>query len=192
LLAMREVKDGIALLRFLAGPDDDVALAAVLRSPYFVVDDATLYRLAGHRAELQGGRRDHRVSLWQALSSLPDTGPAEARARQVLTALQERSALRAPSDVLRAADSLTGYSGVLAGMPGGRRRLADYGGLLDLVRRLESGSKDLFTTWRRLRGLVRASLAIRRPRLAAEGAVTLLTIHSSKGLEWPVVAVADL
>ena len=197
LLAMRDVKDGIALLRALAGPDDDVALAAVLRSPYFAVDDVTLYRLARHRAAGAVGAKgagggSARLSLWEALATSTDPEPTLRRARDVLTELHALRRSSAPSALLRAADSLTGHSAVLTGLPGGRRRLADFDGLLDLVRRIENGSHDLFTVWRRLRSLLRADVSIPRPRLAADGAVTLLTIHSSKGLEWPVVAVADL
>src|SRR5690606_41196836 len=46
LLGTREAKDAYALLRFLADPFDARALVAVLRSPYFAVDDPTLYRFA--------------------------------------------------------------------------------------------------------------------------------------------------
>ena len=46
LLETREAKDGIVLLRFLADPTDDLALVAVLRSPFFAVDDRLLHDLA--------------------------------------------------------------------------------------------------------------------------------------------------
>ena len=42
LLETREAKDGLALVRFLADPHDNLALAALLRSPSFAVDDRTL------------------------------------------------------------------------------------------------------------------------------------------------------
>src|SRR5690606_8547169 len=115
-----------------------------------------------------------------------------AHARAVIGELLGGRAARSPSSLVSWADSLTGHSAVLAGLPGGRRRLADYGGFIDLVRRLEVGSEDLFTVWRRLRALLAAEVEVARPSLAADGAVTLLTIHGSKGLEWPVVVVADL
>jgi ATP-dependent helicase/nuclease subunit A len=194
LLAMREVTDGITLLRALAEPSDDVALVALLRSPFFAVDDVALYRLAGARAAMKVDRLDAPPlpSIWEALVALTDAAGVLARARGVIADLLSRRGTLSPSALLLAADALTGHSAVLAGLPGGRRRLADYGGLLDLVRRLEAGSQDLFTVWRRLRLLLSAGVEVKRPSLTADGAVTLLTVHGSKGLEWPVVVVADL
>ena len=49
LLETREAKDGIVLLRFLADPTDDLALVAVLRSPFFALDDRLLHDLAAER-----------------------------------------------------------------------------------------------------------------------------------------------
>src|SRR5690606_11243713 len=46
LLDTREAKDGLAALRFIADPHDDVALAALLHGPFFAVDDRALLRLA--------------------------------------------------------------------------------------------------------------------------------------------------
>ncbi len=46
LLDTREVKDAIALLRFLVEPSDDLALIAALRSPFFGVSDRILFQLA--------------------------------------------------------------------------------------------------------------------------------------------------
>lgn len=49
LLETREAKDGLALLRFLADPKDDLALVALLRSPSFALDDRLIHELAQER-----------------------------------------------------------------------------------------------------------------------------------------------
>ena len=45
LLATREAKDANILLRFLANPRDDIALVAVLRSPFFAISDRLLFQI---------------------------------------------------------------------------------------------------------------------------------------------------
>ena len=97
-----------------------------------------------------------------------------------------------PTRLLQRADYLTGYSAVLANLPGAERRLADWRGFLDLVRRLEGGLVDIFVVARRLRRLLQVEANLPRPTLEAGDAVSLMTIHKSKGLEWPLVVVADL
>lgn len=74
---------------------------------------------------------------------------------------------------------------------GAPRRDADWRGFFDLVRELEHGNSDVFTVVRRLKRLA-YSVEIPRPPLSASNAVSLMTIHAAKGLEWSVVVVPDL
>ena len=65
LLETREAKDAIVLLRFLADPTDDLALVAVLRSPFFALDDRLLHDLAAER--------EKGTSWWQLVGESDDT-----------------------------------------------------------------------------------------------------------------------
>ncbi len=189
LLATREAQDGMAALRFLVDPNDDVALVALLRGPCFSVSDADLEAFA--QASLvvpEGGER--RPSWWSALSELRPRWAVPAA--EVLDELRRAAASEPPGRLLQLLDRATGWSGVVANLPGGPRRLADLDGFVDRVRELERAGRDVFAVVRRLRRLLRAGVEVERPALEAEDAVTLTTIHRSKGLEWPFVIVAAL
>jgi ATP-dependent helicase/nuclease subunit A len=93
--------------------------------------------------------------------------------------------------VLQLADRLTGYTAVLANLPGASRRLADWRGFREFVRQLDGGDRSLWAVVRQLRRLVEVGAQVERLPLDASNAVSLMTIHASKGLEWAVVMLAD-
>lgn len=183
LMATREAQDAWALLRFLADPADDLALAAVLRAPWFAVADPDLDAFARPLAK-------PRMPWWPAMQV--ETPAALARARTVLAELLTARRFEPPSRLLQLADRLTGYSAVIARLPGAARRQADWRGMLALVRGLEATNQDVFQLVRRVTKLLAAEVAFERPYLEAHGAVTLMTVHKAKGLEWPVVYLPDL
>ncbi|MEB3828897.1 UvrD-helicase domain-containing protein [Phormidium sp. CCY1219] len=183
LLDTREAKDALALLRFLADPADDLALVALLRSPFFAVSDRVLFQLA------QTLPKDK--IWWQHLKTGDNR---EVRnAVKVLRQLLGARASEPPTRLLQLSDRLTGYSGAIANLPGAERRMADWRGFEALVRQLERGAGDVFGVVRRLKQLTDGD-RVKVPRLPLEGtnAVALTTIHGAKGLEWPVVVVPDL
>ena len=182
LLETREAKDAWAILRFLADPSDSLALAAVLRSPFFAVSDRTLYAFAQSLPE--------KSSWWKHLQTTED--PLLARAYAVLKELLGARRTEAPTRLLQLSDRLTGYTAVIANLPGADRRMADWAGFVELVRSLEGGSFDVLAVVRRLKRIQAGEVKIPRPALAGGDAVSLMTIHGSKGLEWPVVIVPDL
>lgn len=185
LLGTREAKDGLALLRFLADPGDEVALVTVLRGPFFAVDDPTLHAVALSRPR--------GASWWRAIVEYDGEGSEKlSAAREVLGELLKRRRLEPPSELLALADRLTGYTAVISNLPGPERRLADWRGFIELARSLERGHADVFAVVRSLRRMGEAGVEVPRPLLAAGDAVSLMSIHSAKGLEWPVVIVPDL
>jgi ATP-dependent helicase/nuclease subunit A len=182
LLETREAKDAIVLLRVLADPTDDLALVALLRSPFFALDDRLLHDLAA--------KREKRSSWWQLISESDDSRLDAAK--EVLGDLLTRRRLEPPTALLQLADRLSGYTAVIANLPGAERRQTDWRGFKELVGDLERGSDDVFTVVRWLRQLHEAEAQVPRPPIEAGDAVSLMTIHAAKGLEWPVVVIPDL
>lgn len=189
----KEVQDLIHLLRALDDPADELALVGALRSPLFALDDGTIMalRLANSR------------SIWEALmssevsgehdeSSKPLNAPSSPLtfARDVLAELHSLRGRVTVVELLRAALERTGYLATVSALEDGERRRANIEKLLAAARL--SGAKGLRAFSEYLARLLRAETREGEAPLEARGAVRLMTIHRSKGLEFPIVALPDL
>ncbi len=188
LLATRVAKDATALLRFLANTRDDIALVAVLRSPWFAISDRLLWQLRESFTKQSPDKEDR---YWWAEVQTAQLAEL-SRPIKVLQQLLKSRQSEIPSRVLQLADRLTGYTAVMANLAGAQRKLGDWQGFHQLVKDLEQGTYDLFGVVRRLKRLYEQEVAIPRPVIAINNAVSLMTIYGAKGLEWGLVIVADL
>ncbi len=189
----QEVRDLIALLSALHNPDDDLSLASVLRAPLFNLNDETLYRLRWHTPS--GEQSAKPISYASAINAPPETGQPErvAFAADVLAELWSITGRVDVWTLLRTALDYTGYEAILALNDGetGRQR-ANVGKFLGFAR--EYGGASLSDFLRQLFDL-QTREAREGEALGSEpesGAVQLMSIHAAKGLEFPVVVVADL
>ena len=183
LLDAQEALDVISLLQFLAEPRDNIPLVAILRSPFFGITDNALYD-AGQKVDAKAG-----VTWWNVIGSDPGFAQPVAVLRELLEARNRLTA----AEIVSLADTLTGYRAIIANMPHGERREADLRGMSDLLHRLEKqGKGGVFDAAYHLTTLLRTKTSEPRPWLSAGNAVSLLTIHGAKGLEWPIVFVAAL
>ena len=173
------VMDLIALADALLLPQDDLALATVLRSPLFGFSDDDLFAIAWDRAPL---------SLREALKR--KTGESEVFA--AADALLERMAQEALSKT-----PFAFYAEIL-GAGGARRRILKRLGpeandaldeflnlALDYERR-ETPSLQGFLAWLR-----EARAEVKRDMEIARNEVRVMTVHGAKGLEAPIVILAD-
>ncbi|MCB9643541.1 MAG: UvrD-helicase domain-containing protein [Myxococcales bacterium] len=192
-----EVQDVIALLACLDHPGDDLGLAIVLRSPLFNLSDETLYRLRLHRPDHLAAQKGKRRSLFEALFDPPKTDQEEevALAAQTFQALLDRLGKSEVWEILREALDRTGYEATLALRD---RRMGvngrQFGNLQKLMRMArEQAGADLGAFLRRLRDL--QEMEAREGEAVGDAAqldaVQLMSIHAAKGLEFPVVILAD-
>ena len=178
LLDRPEVRDLTQLLLFLALPADDLALAAVLRSPLFGWTDQELLRLTTERPSGE--------TLWQALRRSATPAPLLAEL------LAARAGLTASALISRALEH-TPHAAVMASLPDGARRLANIDAFLSLLHGWAAqGQADVQSAAGRLGDTVRLELPVAEASLGSEDALQIMTIHGSKGLEFPVVIVPDL
>jgi ATP-dependent helicase/nuclease subunit A len=171
------VMDLIALADALLLPQDDLALAAVLRSPLFGFEDKDLFDIAWDRG---------RVSLRTALAR--KAGEKFAGAAALLDDLAQAARRETPF----------AFYALLLGARGGRQRfLARLGAeandaldeflnlALDYERR-ETPSLQGFIAWLR-----EARAEVKRDMEIARDEVRVMTVHGAKGLEAPIVILAD-
>ncbi len=196
-----EVRDLTALLACLRNPANDLNMAVVLRSPMFSLSDDTLYRLRWFDAD--GRRSDTPIAFAAALRRALAVPVTCAQTAEITFAAETFAALQAAAGrvdvwtLLRLALDRTGYEATLAladqaAETGGGRGRANVAKFLQLAR--ERGGADLSGFLQSVSDLrlreAREGEAL--PDQPDTGAVQLMSIHAAKGLEFPVVALADL
>jgi ATP-dependent helicase/nuclease subunit A len=191
-----EVWDLLNLLKALYNPLDDLSLAAALRSPLYGLSDDDLLALRLQRLPAGDGKYVPRLSLWAALTDtmrpydppLPDPERV-AFARESLLRLYGIAGRVMIAELLAQALEETGYLATLSGLSDGARRCANVDKLVEVARRSGRVSLGNFTLY--LNDLSRSEAREGEAPIASEGAVQLMTVHGSKGLEFPVVALFD-
>ena len=173
------VRDLLAAVQFAVQPLDDLNLANLLVSPLVGWDQEQLRALACGRK----GR------LWPALIARTEERPEFTAARELLNALLAMADYTTPHRFLET---------ILSGPIDGRRKL--YGRLGQAARdpveellssalefeKTEAASLDRFLAW-----FNAGEVEIKRDPSAPANAVRVMTVHGAKGLEAPVVLLAD-
>jgi len=188
--AQQEIFDLLNLLRSIDNVNDLVSLTGALRSGLFSLADDTIYWLSQHRGGLRAG--------------LFDTPPSQLSAderRKVAFAAETLSCLSALKNRVRICELIemalerTGYDALLLNEFLGERKLANLRKLVDQARDFQQGDHlGLADFIRQLAVFV--SQQPDEPLAATHSedtnVVRLMSVHQSKGLEFPLVIVADM
>ena len=172
------VQDLVALGDFLFLPDDDLALASVLKSPLFGLDDDDLMALA----------RGRKGSLWERVAH---PRAAKRPLRSVAETLQRwrtRSERLPPFEF---------YSAILDGEGGRARMLARLGPeaadaideFLNLALAYDDSAPPSLQGF--LAALREEQREIKRDMEQGRNEVRVMTVHGAKGLEAPIVFLPD-
>ena len=179
-----EISVAISLLQIVDNPVQDVPLLAVLRSPLF---QFTPDRLAQLRRDGGAG------TMYDAVTA--GAGRGEGDCLDFLTLLAELRELAAQESSHRLLWQIydrTDLPAVFAALPDGRRRRANLMALYDEACRFESsGHRGLMAFLLHLARMAENGLSVPVPGEEA-GGVRILSIHKSKGLEFPVVLLCGL
>ncbi|MEO1537453.1 MAG: double-strand break repair helicase AddA [Pseudomonadota bacterium] len=171
------VRDILALLSFLALPDDDLSLAAALRSPLFGWSETDLYRLAACRPD--------KTFLWQELRRRQ---PEFQGTFATLTELRRRVDLARPYELIHS---------ILTEFGGRRNFLARLGpeaedGMDELLTQALEFERKTVPTLTEFVSSARASdQDVKREAETNTALLRVMTVHGAKGLESPIVILPD-
>lgn len=179
LLDQIAVMDLIAFCRFLLLPEDDLNLAALLKSPLVGLTEDDLFAVCVDR---------DRKNVWSRVQELADTVPAAKRARDLLSPFLDRAGFATPYDQLSE----------LLETEGGRRRLYarlgdECGEAIDefLNLALAHEQRHAPNLQDMLDWMEDSELQVKRDLDEGAGRVRIMTVHGAKGLEAPIVFLAD-
>jgi DNA helicase II / ATP-dependent DNA helicase PcrA len=204
----KEVRDALAYLRWLNNPSDDVSLRRILNVPK---------RGIGERAEacVDALAQRERISFGAALRRASDAPGIATRSvaaiEGFLTVMDELLAMveqeAGPGDILATLLVRTGYLDELraSGDPQDETRIENLSELESVAREFEQAAAIVDTDEQPEGVLVQPTLAgfLERVALVADsdeipdgeddgGVVTLMTLHTAKGLEFPVVFLTGM
>lgn len=177
-----EIAVMVSFLQIIDNPRQDVPLISVLRSPLF---GFTPDRLAAVRALRQEG--DYYDAL--CLDESADSRAFLAMLEELRQCAADESADRMLWHIYDRCHALS----VFGAMPGGEERRTNLIALYDYARQtVQGGRRSLFDFITHLRTLLENEDAPMLSTRRTGGGVQIMSIHKSKGLEFPIVILCDL
>jgi ATP-dependent helicase/nuclease subunit A len=190
-----EVNEILALLSLLNNARQDVPLAAVLRGPIARLLDPE-NSLAKIRIASPGGEG---VAFHEAVTTYATTQSDELAAHlrafvDQLSRWRELAQRRPLADVIERIFEQSGYLAWCAALPGGEQRVANLLYLIERARQFGTFHRQGLARFLEFIENLKEESDLGQPSVAsdAEDVVRIMSVHRSKGLEFPVVVLPDL
>jgi DNA helicase-2/ATP-dependent DNA helicase PcrA len=182
-----EIKDALAYARLAIFPDDDIALLRVINTPPRGIGKTSI-------ESLSGVARQHDISLWAAIAKMLEpsaSGRAVAPLRdfhQLIGDLQQEAATASPADLLQTILTRSGYLDMLS-----QRDSSEDAARADNLRELVNAMAEGAERGETLSDFLdRAALVSDADNFDEDALITLMTLHSAKGLEFDHVFLTGM
>lgn len=189
----KEIKDILAYLRLIANPDDDISLQRIINVPKRGIGSSSVDKMANFAI-------NYDTSMYQALDSVelmglsPKITKATAEFRDLISRYTQMQEYLSVTELVEEVLERTGYREMLKAEKSieAQSRLENLDEFLSVTKNFEENSED-----KSLVGfLTDLALVADIDKLDDDGeqadAVVLMTLHSAKGLEFPVVFLIGL
>lgn len=189
-----EISFILSLLRVLDNPVQDIPLAAVMLSPLFGFSAGELADIrASAKERLEAGETE---PLYRSIAASADEGDEKAAAfLKKIESLRRLSLTLSAGELVRRVCEETGFDAIAGAMPDGERRRLNIGLLCDYAEKYEAaGNLGLSGFIRFIDKVARTSGDLATAARPSENAdiVRIMTVHQSKGLEFPICILADM
>ena len=189
-----EISFILSLLRVLDNPVQDIPLAAVMLSPLFGFSAGELADIrASAKERLEAGETE---PLYRSVAASADEGDEKAAAfLKKVESLRRLSLTLSAGELVRRVCEETGFDAIVGAMPDGERRRLNVGLLCDYAEKYEAaGNLGLSGFIRFIDKVARTSGDLATAARPSENAdiVRIMTVHQSKGLEFPICIFADM
>ncbi len=181
----QDIYDFYNYFSFLLNPGNDIALAGILRSPFFSISDTELFEASIAK---QSG------SLWKKVLHAAQPGTNLLRAIRMLKEDLDSGLRLTVSELINRIVRETSYLAIISALPRGDQCLANLRKLRRLAIMFESrGWMMLYDFVERLKQLIDEQESEGQGAIDVYGnAVQIMTVHAAKGLEFPIVVVPGL
>lgn len=185
IISTTEVSILLSLLAVIDNPAQDIPLISVMSSPLYGFSSEELARI---RAV------DKKRPFYEAVRAWGETDEKCSRFIRQIGDFREASYNMPADQLIWHIFNETGMLGILGAMKGGQTRRNNLMAVYDYARGFESkGYQGLFSFMLHLRKLMESGReVVLQTSGSAENAVSIMSIHKSKGLEFPVVILPNL